>query len=76
MCGRLYQPGTQFIQGDDCGFGVAVEHVEDARLSGLAVQGHLEHVERDLLQHGRVSIDCGKESFPCLFILVLKEQIE
>jgi hypothetical protein len=30
MSGRLYETGTQFIQGDDGGFGIAVEHVEDA----------------------------------------------
>ena len=60
MSGRLCETGTQLIQGDDGGLGVAVEHVEDACLTGLAIQGHLKHVEGDLLKSGRASIDGGE----------------
>lgn len=67
---------TQFVHGEDCRFSGAVQDVEDSCLSGLSVQGHLKHVERDLLQGGPVPVDCGKESLPCVFVLVLKEEIE
>jgi hypothetical protein len=76
MTGRLPQAAAQFVQRDDSAFGVAVKHIKDASLSYLAVQGHLDHVECDFLQRGRVSVDRAKESLPGVCLFVPEKEIE
>lgn len=45
----LGQAVSQLVERDDGGWRVPVQHVEDACLVRLAVQGHVKDVERNLL---------------------------
>jgi hypothetical protein len=72
----LAEPVAQGVQAQDGGLAGAIQDVEDSRFVRLAIQGHLEHVEREFIQCGCVAVERISKSPPSVFVLILKQEVE